>query len=85
MLSREAREDRGVLRHQRDVRAQLADRLRESHAVEGHAARRRIVEAQDQVEDRALAGARRADDRDLLAGRDRNDTPSSATRSGRVG
>ena len=27
----------------------------------------RIVEAQDQMEDRALAGARRADDRDLLA------------------
>ena len=34
------------------------------------AARPRIVEAQQQLEHRALAGARRADERDRLAGRD---------------
>ena len=41
------------------------------HAVEGHAARQRIVEAQDQMEDRAFAGAGRPDQRELLAGLDR--------------
>ena len=38
-----------------------------AHAVERHRAGSRIVEAQQQVEDRALAGAGRADDGDLLA------------------
>jgi hypothetical protein len=42
------------------------------------APRSRIVEAQEQVEQRALAGAGRADDGDLLAGRTAKETPSSA-------
>ena len=57
----------------------------ERHAVERDRAGDGIVEAQDEMEDRALAGAGRADDRDLLARRTRNDTPSSAEISGRVG
>ncbi len=69
ILAHGSREDRGILRHQRDARAQgrrigVGDR----NAVETDKARGRIVEAQDQMEDRALAGARRTDDRDLLAG-----------------
>ena len=64
-------EDRGVLRHQRDVAAQLRRiGVGQPHAVERHRAGLRIVEAQDQVEDRALAGAGGADDGDLLAGLD---------------
>ena len=61
-------EDRGVLRHQRDVTAKLGRiGIGQPHAVERHGARLRIVEPQDQVEDRALARAGGADDRDLLA------------------
>ena len=36
-------------------------------AIDGHAALVRHVEAQDQIEQRALAGAARADDGDALA------------------
>ena len=56
---------------------------RDVDAVERHRARRRVVEAQQQVEDRALAGAGGADDRHRLAGRDREATmPSSTAASG---
>ena len=56
---------------------------RDAHAVERDGPGARIVEAQEQMEDRALAGARGADDRDLLARRAReNDTPSSTRRVG---
>ena len=58
-----------VLRHQRDVPAQRGrigvGRARTPSNVT--VPDDRIVEPQQQVEDRALAGARRADDRDLLA------------------
>ena len=64
-------EDRGVLRDQCDVAAQLRRiGVGQPHAVERHRAGLRIVEAQYQVEDRALAGAGGPDDRDLLAGLD---------------
>ena len=81
MFSRDrAGEHDGVLRHQRDARAQLrADRRRRrSTPSNAMRARRRIVEAQQQVEERALARAGRPDERDLLARPARgNDTPSS--------
>ena len=61
-------EDRGVLRHQRNVTAKLRGiGIGQPNAVERHGARLRIVEPQDQVEDRALARAGGADDRNLLA------------------
>ena len=44
--------------------------MRDVDAVEQHAARRRIVEAQQQLERRALARAGRPDERDRLAGLD---------------
>jgi hypothetical protein len=64
MLSRHAHaEDRGVLRHERDVTAKLRRiGVGQVHAVERHRAGLRVVEPQDQVEDRALARAGRTDD-----------------------
>ena len=73
MFSRaRGREHHRVLRHQRDARAHV-DRIGrlDRHAVERDRAACRIVEAQQQMKQRALAGARRADDRDLFAGLDR--------------
>ena len=63
-----SREHHAVLRHQRDARAQLRRiEIGKANAVERDAAGGRIVEAQQQMEDRALAGAGRSDDGDLLA------------------
>ena len=68
VLLRRQREDRRVLRHQADP---LAQRRRidaaEIDAVDAHAARGRIVEAHEEREERRLAGAGRADERDALA------------------
>ena len=59
----------------------------DGEAVDGDAARLRVVEAQEQVEDRALAGARRADDGDRLAAPDRETHPVEGgdARARRVG
>ena len=54
-----------------DLGALVAVEPRDVDAVEEVAARRRPVEAADDVHERALAGARRAHDRDELARRDR--------------
>ena len=48
-------------------------------AVEDDLAGRRAVEAAEEVEQRALAGARRAHDGDELAGLDRSETPRTAS------
>ena len=63
------REDDGILRHDREAGAHVP-RIRVAHvdAVDAHRARLRIVEAQQQLEHRRLARARRADQRDVLAG-----------------
>ena len=61
-------EHHAVLRHQRDARTQVRRiEIGKAHAVERDAAGDRIVEAQQEMKDRALAGAGRTDDRDLLA------------------
>ena len=53
-------EQRDLLRHQRDARSKrLRIDICNREAVDGYAAQLRIVETQDQIEDRALAGARR--------------------------
>ncbi len=58
-----------VLRHERHARAQLVERgIAGAHAIDAHRARLRIEEAQQQIEDRALAGAGRSDEGDRLAG-----------------
>ena len=69
VLQRRAGEQRRFLRHQRHAGADL-DRIGLAHVdpVQQHPAGLRIVEAQQQAEDRALAGARRADQRHPLAG-----------------
>ena len=55
--------------------------LRDVDAIERHASRCRIVEAQQQLERRALAGAGRTDERHRLARRDlETETLSSAER-----
>ena len=72
IVARAGREHRGVLRHQRDTAAHVARiGVPDRNAVEGDRSARRIVEAQQQMEQRALAGAGRTDDRDLLTGPDR--------------
>ena len=87
MFSRaEAANTDRVLRHQRDARAHVdrigrSDRTPSSEIVP----RRGIVEAQQQVKQRALAGTRRADDRDLFAGLDRERNVVDREDSGRVG
>ena len=54
-------------------------------AVDAHRPRLRIVEAQQQLKHRRLAGARRSDQRDLFAGGDVERSASSAALSGRDG
>ena len=90
MFSRDGRgEHHDVLRHQRDAAAQrrAGSASRDAHAVERDAAGARIVEAQQQMEDRALAGARWADDRDLLAlpHRERDAVEHGRVRPRRIG
>ncbi len=72
VLARRGAEQHGVLRHEADRAAHaLGIRARDVDAVDEHAAFGRIVEAQQQLERRALAGTGRADERDRLAGLDR--------------
>ena len=71
VLHRVGREDHAVLRHDADARAQVVRATaRRRRAVERTRARLDVVEAQDQLQHRALAGAARADQRDRLARRD---------------
>ena len=72
VVEHRAREDHGLLRHHRDVAAQLVERSR-AHvdAVEPQRAGIDVVEALQQLEDRALAGTRSADQRDRLTRFDR--------------
>ena len=64
-------QQRGVLRHHGDLRAQAFLRHRgDVLAVDQDAAALRVVEMQQQVHQRRLAGAGRADQPDALAGRD---------------
>ena len=62
---------RGILRHHADLRAQAV--LRDAGdvlAVDQDAAALQVVEAQQQVDERRLAGARAADEAHLLASAD---------------
>ena len=65
-------EQHRILRHEREAAAKIGQRERAKiDAVERDAALLRIVEAQQQLEHRALAGAGRPDQRDRFAGFDR--------------
>ncbi len=80
-------QQRGVLRHQADLAAQRILRdVGDVLPVDEDAAALDVVEAQQQVDQRRLAGARAADQPDLLAGRDGQrqilDDPALAGRSG---
>ena len=70
VVARAGREHHRVLRHQRDARcARRADRPSRTGTPSSEIVPDgRIVEAQQQMKQRALAGAGRTDDRDLLAG-----------------
>ena len=71
VLHRVGREDDAVLRDDADAAAQGLERDPvDALAVDHHGARLDVVEAQDQLQHRALAGAARADQGDRLAGRD---------------
>ena len=64
-------EDERVLRHERDLGAQIRRiEPRDVDSVEHDRAARGIIEPERQLEQRRLAGPRRADDGDDLAGRD---------------
>ena len=61
-------QQRGVLRHHADLAAQrLLRDLRDVLAVDEDAPALEVVEAQEQVDERRLAGAGAADEADLLA------------------
>ena len=65
-------QQRGVLRHHADLGPQAVLRdVGDVLAVDQDAAGLQVVEAQQQVDERRLAGARAADQADLLARRDR--------------
>ncbi len=67
-----AGEQHGLLRDDRECATQVGEpQLAHVDAFEHHAPRRDVVEAVEQRQDRRLAGARRADHRDDLAGLDR--------------
>ena len=71
VVAHRAVQQRGVLRHHADLRAQAVLRdVGDVLAVDQDAARLQVVEAQQQVDERRLAGARAADQADLLARRD---------------
>jgi hypothetical protein len=62
---------RAVLRHDADALAQVGQRqVAHRHAVDAHRALLRVVEAQQQLQHRALAGAAGADQRHGFAGPD---------------
>ena len=70
ILARAGAEQHRFLRHQADLRAQVfRPQIREPPIVDQHPSGIRIVEAQQQLEGRALAGARRSDERDGFARR----------------
>ena len=89
MLSRDrGGEDRGVLRHQRDVRgaASRGSASASAHAVERHACR--TADRRSAGSDGRSCSCRRRRDRrsrPSRPARTRNDTPSSTAMSGRVG
>ena len=71
VVAHRAMQQRGVLRDHADLRAQAVLRdVGDVLPVDQDAAALDVVEAQQQVHDRALAGARAADQADLLAGPD---------------
>ena len=64
-----AAEEEDVLQHDADVAAQLPEvPLADVDTVDAHVAAAHVVETRQQLDERRLAGAGRADDRDLLAG-----------------
>ena len=68
VVAHRAMQQRRVLRHHADLRAQaLLRRVRDVLAVDQDAAALDVVEAQQQVDDRRLARAGAADEADLLA------------------
>ncbi len=68
VVAHRAVQQRGVLRHHADLRAQAVLRhVRDVLAVDQDAAALEVVEAQQQVDERRLARARAADQADLLA------------------
>ena len=68
IVAHRGREHHAVLRDERDARAQVRRvEVGQNHAVERDPPGRWIVEAQQQMEYRALAGAGRSDNRDFLA------------------
>ena len=79
-----SREHHRILRHQGDMRAnQFRIGRFDRHAVERNHASRGVVEAQQQMKQCALAGARGTDDRDLFARthRERNTVDGGHARS----
>ena len=61
-------EEKRLLRHEADRAAQAAERdLADVDAADRHGARRRLVQPRQQVDQRRLAGAGAADERDRLA------------------
>ena len=69
-----AGEDERILQHETDVPPHaLLPRLRDVHAIEQDAPLLDVVEAQEQVDQAGLAGARRPDERHPLARLDRED------------
>ena len=72
VLHRVGREDHAVLRDDADAPAQRGEvDAVDALAVDADGARLDVVEAEDELQHRALAGAARADEGDRLAGRDR--------------
>ena len=68
IVAHRACEHHAVLRHQRNPRPQLRRiEIGKPHTVKCDASGYGIVEAQQQMKDRAFAGSGRADDRDFLA------------------
>ena len=86
VLARRRAEQHGVLRHEADQPPHvLGIGARDVDAVDEDAPFGRIVEPQQELERRALAGARRPDERDRLAGLDRQREVVERRVSGRDG
>ena len=82
VVAHRAVQQRGVLRDHADLRAQAVLRhVGDVLAVDQDAARLDVVEAQQQVDERGLAGARAADQADLLARADLQRQPVDDTRA----
>src|SRR6185437_17131762 len=70
VLGDRAMQQRGVLRHHRDMRAEtLLRHTRDIGAVDQDTAALDLVEAQQQIDERRFAGAGMADEADALARR----------------